>query len=924
MNLPVHMRHDAIDAKPNISRVLAEVVKSVYQKPLRLHGYDLGKNGDLVGVFSGDGEVYQFSANPKKGSFKYVEAEPKDPEKMDSYLLGAIVDAGMLKFDAVDRMDRRCGKGKSCGDTCIERGRECETVLSPQASQGLASATNEIAKVKASGGNLPGAAILTAVLGAGAIGAATYATSNQKPIIAKKAVKPEAAEEQKKQKRNRNTAIAVGAIGAGYVAAEIGMSRARTAESLKEKAEFADWVNNTATGKKKYQSVYNTVKARGVSDERAKKIAEEAMFGAWKQSGKPGAKAESEGKRKNQSVKEPKTKTSSGKNYWEVLGVDKNASPAEIKAAYRKLAQKNHPDLNPNSKEAESRMKSINEAYELSKKQAKRKDSLIDELEEAYKMAQTHHSSVKPDFWYRNDKKCGESSIPDHFKCSKPTSGGAGVVEPKKKAGGKRRGFAATTIALLGVGAAGGAIALYATKWGPNGINRRIEDAKFAFSKKLQAEVSSQVANKINKRAIAAGVAAGVGVGAIAGKKLADREVEAAKSQMTQEKIEQAKQAAAARTPIIQERDQLRRQVEELGPKLTEAERKLVESDTVKRQIEAQKKQLEDQISSEYAPKVASLEKAAKEAEAKYQQDLVKAKSDLEQSAKKQIEEKVNSNTETIRKAYEKRLADVQKDADQSKQYWENERQRLKEQSERDLATKSAALESDMKAELEKRTVEISDRLLKEQVNAIADERERAWADASKQIKLAAAPKGKAGSLLSDDDKGFSLWASAEKGLILSSNPKDRVNLQRRFVDATGKMATKSVEAATSEIHLKSRRMIADAISNSTGNKRDTEKVWYKVNRILNSSSEKIGEVAEGVSEARAKSQAAYKLLLDSLHDAADRSEGVYSEDLLKAFDKKAANIHQKYQKQVRKIIEDALIQEPNRLDKEAGIDWRA
>jgi curved DNA-binding protein len=53
------------------------------------------------------------------------------------------------------------------------------------------------------------------------------------------------------------------------------------------------------------------------------------------------------------------------KDYYTTLGVSKTASEAEIKRAYRKLARKHHPDLNPSDKAAEARFKEINEAYEV-------------------------------------------------------------------------------------------------------------------------------------------------------------------------------------------------------------------------------------------------------------------------------------------------------------------------------------------------------------------------------------------------------------------------------------------------------------------------------------------------------------------------------------------------------------------------------
>lgn len=60
------------------------------------------------------------------------------------------------------------------------------------------------------------------------------------------------------------------------------------------------------------------------------------------------------------------------RDYYEVLGVSKDASDADIKSAYRKMAKKYHPDLHPGDKEAEANFKEVSEAYEVLSDSTKR------------------------------------------------------------------------------------------------------------------------------------------------------------------------------------------------------------------------------------------------------------------------------------------------------------------------------------------------------------------------------------------------------------------------------------------------------------------------------------------------------------------------------------------------------------------------
>lgn len=66
-------------------------------------------------------------------------------------------------------------------------------------------------------------------------------------------------------------------------------------------------------------------------------------------------------------------KTMPGKDYYAILGVDRSAPEKEVKQAYRRLARKYHPDVNPGDKSAEAKFKEINEAYEVLSDSEKRR-----------------------------------------------------------------------------------------------------------------------------------------------------------------------------------------------------------------------------------------------------------------------------------------------------------------------------------------------------------------------------------------------------------------------------------------------------------------------------------------------------------------------------------------------------------------------
>jgi len=87
-------------------------------------------------------------------------------------------------------------------------------------------------------------------------------------------------------------------------------------------------------------------------------------------------------------------------DYYKILGVDKSATQDDIKKAYRKLARKHHPDLNPGDKEAEKKFKELNEANEVLSNPENR--SKYDKYGENWKHGEEYEKAQKQQSQYQN------------------------------------------------------------------------------------------------------------------------------------------------------------------------------------------------------------------------------------------------------------------------------------------------------------------------------------------------------------------------------------------------------------------------------------------------------------------------------------------------------------------------------------------
>ncbi len=129
-------------------------------------------------------------------------------------------------------------------------------------------------------------------------------------------------------------------------------------------------------------------------------------------------------------------------DYYKVLGINKTATAEDIKAAYRKLARKHHPDLNPNDKEANKRFQQINEANEVLSDPDKRKkyDQYGKDWQhaDAFEQARQSTYSGSPGAGFDGgfgDAEFGEGGFSDFFESLFGGAGGSGRSGRKTQGG---------------------------------------------------------------------------------------------------------------------------------------------------------------------------------------------------------------------------------------------------------------------------------------------------------------------------------------------------------------------------------------------------------------------------------------------------------------------------------------------------------
>jgi len=495
--------------------------------------------------------------------------------------------------------------------------------------------------------------------------------------------------------------------------------------------------------------------------------------------------------------------------------------------------------------------------------------------------------------------------------------------------------FLKSAVMAIGSAAAAGAIAAYAAKWGTEkGISQRIEQAKLAVEKALPQTKSSNSGRVIAAIGGSAVVGAGVGA-AIAGKRSEqslkkgveigeERGYQAAKHEVDTIKKGLEERIASSETLGENHRAALTSTIQSYEKAIIDIGSAHDNTITqLKSDFTQRKKKIADTLNSKYQGELSKLrsEAVTKEKEFGKERDRLQGEIDSLNATKQQ---EVDENTRTIRETYAKELTKVTQEAESSKRFYESERVRIEAQAEKNVKDATEAIEASHKAAIERekanlqvdfdqqkkklkdefgaKVEEVRSDLQRDQINQIALEKEKAWAEADDRVKRTLYPKGAGGTVMTQKEGGVALAASVRNpngGYQVSGTPESRMDLEKKVQNSLQRSSANLITSGMDQLASKFKSQVKEL----THSKISGDRAWITARTLLADTSNKEKALMDEVSESRARATTAYRKALEEMHQAAEERGGVYELDILEAFDKKAQKINNGMELEINRAI---------------------
>lgn len=561
-------------------------------------------------------------------------------------------------------------------------------------------------------------------------------------------------------------------------------------------------------------------------------------------------------------------KPESMQEWYNVLGVKENATPDEIKKAYRLKAREFHPDINKDPSATEM-MQKINAAYE---RLGSRGDSLF-LREDARKRIRVNAPHTKKGYYYR------EQDVSD-----------TPLRSPIIQASRRPPIGAALAGAAIGAALTGGA-ALWI---GREQIKKTVEQAKAEADARVTAEtsrVSQALTQKHSKDLESAQIDADSKLASEVAKVKAESEAQiAAVIQKAQEDTQLgiAAEAENVRKQSQSTIDQIQQQSQSEIARITrEAEER------IRTGIDSGMGAEREAIGQERSA-ISQEREAIKAKEVDLENTYQTHSSQLEgiyQSRNKALEANSSARSSELERAHQERMLGLEQRAIQL---------------ENEYATRATQLERDTLSQLEQRTKQIEQRVNAEKLQEIEKARTQAITETANRINREiqeasdrqTAGSVKPGYLVSSEKGGIELGVSVRRGLDLANTPSD--SLRSRF--------TRAVDSLVSKRHQQALEAMAPELSEQMqqvrSSNRDVKAKWQTAEQVLIQQSNREKGLGAALDDIKKTYRQRHVEELDRFLARAE-GRGSYDDDLVSEFDNKLTRFNAEMQREITKAIQE-------------------